>query len=460
MTSRSTLPFERKLLLLSLISSLPCAVALIILMFNSELSVYLTIMAAIILAIVIAYCTYSISSKTDYLFRTLSNLLEAMATGDYSLKGRNELTTSALGDLVKQINTLSDTLANQRLEVKEHQLLLAKIIRQIDVAIIAIDGHQHISLANPAAAKLFNLNVEQLTGMDSATLALPDFIDSLTTAPESSPEAKVIQWSFPLRSGKFSVYRDQYIEGGQSHQLLFITDVRDLLRREERKTWQNLIRVLSHEINNSLTPISSLSQTLKRMVEHSDGFNNNSNGDDNNNSEDKSDLQDGLHIIHERANSLRTFIDSYRQLSRLPEPDKQVVNISGLIHNVISFYEHREIVLNCPVQLQATLDPVQFEQLLINLIKNADEAMTSPQGEITIDCAINSNDNLVIKIKDQGSGLNNPDNLFVPFYTTKAKGSGIGLVLARQIVEAHQGDLLLANRVDSPGCEVIVQVPC
>ncbi|MCJ8268669.1 MAG: ATP-binding protein, partial [Psychrosphaera sp.] len=168
-------------------------------------------------------------------------------------------------------------------------------------------------------------------------------------------------------------------------------------------------------------------------------------------------LKDGLNLIFERANSLKTFIDSYRQLSRLPEPNKQLVLVKDLINNVISLFEHREIHINCPPDLQANLDPVQIEQLLINLIKNADEAMAAPNGEIDIECST-PNNKLEITIKDQGPGLSNTDNLFVPFYTTKANGSGIGLVLSRQIVEAHQGDLTLVNRSDGVGCEVCVAI--
>ena len=434
------LSFEHKLLLLILFASVPSWVGLVALMLSTGKSVYLSAIVALILFLIIAYCTATITNKTSFLFRTLSNLLEAMTTGDYSMRGRGELTKSALGDLVLQINTLSETLASQRLEVKEHQLLLGKIINQIDVAIIAIDNQQNLSLVNPAAAKLFNLQVAQLIGTSAVKFNLNKLIDSA--------EQSLVQWTFPKRSGQFTLHTDQFIEGGNTHQLLFITDVRELLRGEERKTWQNLIRVLSHEINNSLTPISSLSQTLSRMIERSDNLD-----------EDKPDLQDGLNLIHERANSLKTFIDSYRQLSRLPEPKRQVVLVEALVDNVISLFEHREIMVKCPSDLKANLDPVQIEQLLINLIKNADEAMSNlaGDGEIVIECATHNN-TLDIKIKDQGPGLSNTDNLFVPFYTTKANGSGIGLVLSRQIVEAHQGDLTLVNRDDAVGCEVCVSI--
>lgn len=194
--------------------------------------------------------------------------------------------------LVRQINNLSETLASQRLEVIEHQLLLAKVISQIDVAIVAIDDNHKVSLANPAAAKLFNLEVEEITQSDATRLNLQSLFDN--------PDQTVIEWSFPHQSGKFSIHTDKFIEGGKTSHLLFITDVRDLLRTEERKTWQNLIRVLSHEINNSLTPISSLSQTLGKLISNSDNL-----------SEDKPDILDGLNIVRERANSLKTFIVRY-----------------------------------------------------------------------------------------------------------------------------------------------------
>ena len=415
----SKLSFELKLLLLALLASVPSTIGLIVFMLKAGVSVYLTAMIGIILFMVIAWCIATIVGKTSFLFRTLSNLLEAMTNGDYSLRGKKQYTDSALGNLVAQINLLSETLAKQKLEVEQHQLLLAKVIKHIDVAIIAMDEKEQITLANPAAEKLLTQN--QSSGQ--------------------TPDIEALK-----QSGKYNIVQDQFIENGKQNRLWFITDVRDLLRAEERKTWQNLIRVLSHEINNSLTPISSLSQTLQRLVNRSEDL-----------SEEKPDIEDGLTLINERANSLKTFIDSYRNLSRLPEPKKQPTNIKLLLEKVINLFEQRTINLTCDNEIQFNLDPIQFEQLLINIIKNANEAMPSTQGQIDIGSTSN-NDTLTLTIKDQGPGINNPQNLFVPFYTTKAKGSGTGLVLSRQIIEAHGGDLVLKNREDETGCEVVISL--
>ena len=416
------LSFEAKLLFMILLCSVPSGIGLIVFMLIAGVSVYLTAMIGIILFIVIAWCAAAATHKTNYLFLTLSNLLEAMTHGDYSLKGRKESTDSALDNLVSQINLLSDTLARQKLEVKQHQLLVNKIINHIDVAIIALDSQDQITLANPQAKKLMGPN-------------------------------KTIDIQALEQNGKYNIVQDSFIENGSKNRLWFITDVRDLLRAEERKTWQNLIRVLSHEINNSLTPISSISQTLNRLITQAQD------GKSDNISDNIEDIQDGLTLIHQRANSLKTFIDSYRNLSRLPEPKKQATVIKTLLDKAASLFEIRIITITCPTELEINLDPVQFEQLLINLIKNAHEAMSDPQGQIFINCELHNN-KLILTIEDEGPGINNPDNLFVPFYTTKATGSGTGLVLSRQIIEAHGGDLILANRKQATGCSVTINLPC
>ena len=432
-------PFEYKLLALLLLAALPGSLGLVALMLMSDISIFLTALVALSLLLLIGWCSLTVTHKSEFLFRTLSNLLEAMSTGDYSLRGRRELSDSALGDLVVQINRLSQTLSEQQLSVKSHQLLVAKIINQIDVAIIAFDEQEQITLANPAAARLLGTTTEQLRGASASALAL----DTLM----AKGNQKLVEWSFAQRSGRFSLHLDHFIEGGRNRRLLFITDVRDILREEERKSWQNLVRVLSHEINNSLTPISSLSQTLSRLVDQSTDI-----------EQDKQDISDSLGIIHERANSLKTFIDSYRQISRLPSPKPMPTPLLPLLEQLPELFAERDIVVDCDSRLSAMIDPVQFEQLLINLVKNADEAMTDNQGSVCVTARANLGE-LILTIADQGRGLTNAQNLFVPFYTTKPGGSGIGLVLCRQIVEGHGGDLRLDNRPDGPGCVVTLHVP-
>lgn len=431
--------FEARLCGLLLLAAVPPAVLLVGVMLANDMSVYLTSLVGLTLLMSISLCAASLYRRVNYQFRTLSNLLEAMTKGEFSLRGRRRNEQQALGELVGQINMLADTLSSQRLQVKEHQLLLAKVISQIDVGIIAIDAEQRISLINPAAASLLNDSVDALSHQDIRQFDLPGL--------EHNGAQTLVEWQFPHRVGKFQIHLDQFIEQGISHKLLFITDVQDLLRREERKIWQNLIRVLSHEINNSLTPIKSLSQMVYSSVKHQQPV-----------PEGQEDQLEALQIITERAASLRQFIDSYRQLAKLPDPQPVEVSLSGLVDKVVALFEHRPVQIDGAKDLMVKLDAPQFEQLLINLIKNADEAMTDPQRKITIEWRC-TQQNLQLTITDDGPGLTNSDNLFVPFYTTKPQGSGIGLVLCRQIAEGHGGYLSVKNRPDTTGCVVTVDLP-
>jgi len=384
------------------------------------------------------FCASTLYQKITFQFRTLSNLLEGMSHGDYSLRGRQYEADDALGQLVGQINTLADTLTKQRFVAQESELLVRKVIQHIDIAIIALDEKQHFALLNPAAEKLLNVQLSQVLHMP---------VDNIAKRLLTTQSNQVIELSFANGKGQFQVIRDQYREHGHQHELFFITDVNNLLREHERQAWQNLIRVLSHEINNSLAPIASLSSTLKTISakqELDTVFSEN--------------LLGSLDIITERAQSLTKFVESYRQLSHLPEPKKISCNLLQLINKVVQLFPQRAINISCNDEVIVQLDPIQIEQVLINLIKNSNEAMANNQDGIDI-LIISSNNKMMLELRDLGHGINNKDNLFIPFYTTKKQGSGIGLVLSRQIIEAHQGYLTLSNRDDCRGCVVKIELP-
>jgi nitrogen fixation/metabolism regulation signal transduction histidine kinase len=257
---------------------------------------------------------------------------------------------------------------------------------------------------------------------------------------------QVVELNVGKGKRKFQVVRDQYREHGQQHELFFITDVNVLLRDHERQAWQNLIRVLSHEINNSLAPIASLANTLQTLSTKQELT-----------SKFSQHLSESLEIIAERAQSLKKFINSYRQLTHLPEPKIDKINLQAMLDKITPLFNQRNIVVDCQPQLMAHVDPVQFEQVLINLLKNADEAMIDKSADILVR-ANTDVDSIIIEIIDSGVGINNTDNLFTPFYTTKKQGSGIGLVLCREIIEAHQGNLSLENRSDQQGCIVKIEL--
>jgi nitrogen fixation/metabolism regulation signal transduction histidine kinase len=430
--------FERILLKYLLVATLVPAILLLFTLWHYQASTNLIVLLFLFLFCLTGFCASTLYQKITFQFRTLSNLLEGMSHGDYSVRGRQHEEDDALGQLVGQINTLADTLTKQRFVAQESELLVRKVIQHIDIAIIALDEKQNFALLNPAAEKLLNVNLSQVLHMP---------VDNIAKRLLTTESNQVVELNFANGKGKFQVIRDQYREHGHQHELFFISDVNNLLREHERQAWQNLIRVLSHEINNSLAPIASLSSTLKTIS-----------------TKQKLDtvfsenLLGSLDIITERAKSLTKFVESYRRLSHLPEPQKVSCNLLQLINKVVLLFPQRTINVHCNDEIMVLLDPVQIEQVLINLIKNADEAMVNIQEGI--DVFITSNKHkVVLELRDLGHGIKSRENLFTPFYTTKKQGSGIGLVLSRQIIEAHQGYLTLSNREDCRGCEVKIELP-
>nr|WP_324257182.1 ATP-binding protein [Cellvibrio fontiphilus] len=437
--------FEAGLIQLLLLAWVPLLLLLLWVMAYADISLWLILLTGLIGSLIILYTSYMVYQKIAYQFRSVSNLLEALIQGDYSLRARSHKQGGAFDELVEAINGLAQRLSHERWQSVESQLLLRTIIDHIDVAIVALTQTNEIRFANPAAMQL--LQIEQSHNQQShrqqRLLQQLAFVRELTSGCQ-----QVVELSLGYRQGRFNVYVEEFREAGQQHKLLFITDIRHLLRSEERKAWQNLVRVISHEINNSLSPIASISQTLKRLLERQGA------------SESiAANLHEGLDIISERALGLSQFVDSYKQLARLPEPAVQQLSLRASLEKVAALFNHATIVIETPGDLLLQLDPVQFEQVLINLIKNGLEAnaLCNSANLIQIHWA-RGQQFFTLNICDQGSGITNPDNLFVPFYSTKKQGSGIGLVLCRQIIEAHQGYLSLKNRPGG-GCCACIELP-
>ena len=433
-------PFEAHLIRLLLLASLPLLLLLLWMMVLANISIWLIFLAGLFGSLMILYASYSIYQKISYQFRSISNLLEALIQGDYALRARSDQSGGALDELVSAMNDLAQGMSQQRWESVESQLLLRTIIEHIDVAIIALTQDNQIRFSNPAADHLMQLNNASSNQQLLQQLA---FVQDLTSGCH-----QLVELSLGYQQGRFNVYIEEFRDAGKQHKLLFITDMRSLLRTEERKAWQDLIRVISHEINNSLSPIASISQTLKRMIET-----------DARGETLAEDLREGLHIISERAIGLSQFVESYKQLAKLPEPQIQPLAIRPLVEKIVALFSHTAIEIETETNFTLQLDPIQFEQVLINLIKNAVEAtaLTNPDGTIKIRWAV-SHQFFKLDICDQGTGISNPNNLFVPFYSTKKQGSGIGLVLSRQIIEAHNGRLTLSNQ-DSGGCCASIELP-
>ncbi|MCV2353875.1 hypothetical protein LNV09_06810 [Paucibacter sp. B2R-40] len=388
---------------------------------------------------------WGLARRAEFQLQTIGNVVEGIASGDYSQRLRRASANDQLGE---QINALVDALHRQRLRAEEAYGLVDSVLQGIDVAIFAFDEQAHLRLANPAALALLLRDKDAVLGCSATELGLAALLTADT--------AVLSEHVFAGAAGLWRLRRLPYSVDGREQTLLFVTDLKQVLRSEELQAWRRLLRVLSHEVNNSLLPISSLSATLRRV----------SAGEVNGGWDGKSkqaDLDEGLAIIHERAQHLAEFVRRYARLARLPEPQKQLFDLAALLRRLPTMLPEAGLSLTIAGDPHAPMpsdfklpffgDPVQIEQLLINLLKNGVEAGGAP---LELRCQVQP---LQLSVLDCGPGIANPANLFVPFYTTKPEGAGIGLVLSRQIAEAHQGSLNLESRRDGPGAVAVLRFP-
>jgi len=423
--------FENQIALRALIGGLPSVLATLILLWVNDYSFKIQLTLGLLVVCFWLGFSFSISERITRPLQTLSNMLEALREGDYSVRARRARDAGALGEALREMNFLSAMLCGQRLSAMEATALMRAIVSEIDSAIFTFDNSQRLRIINRAGERLLNQPSERLIGKTAKELALEDCFET---------ESQILERVFPSGVGRWRIHKRTFREGGLQHQLLVITDLSKTLRDEERKAWQRLVRVLGHELNNSLAPIKSLAESLTRLIQKETP------------PEDwKEDMKRGLEVISSRAESLTRFMDSYSRLTRLPPPKFESVRVRELIYRVVSLETRAKINIVDGEDIFIQADPAQLEQLLINLLNNAIEATNETNGYVEIGwhCL---NSALDIWVKDEGIGITNPANLFVPFFTTKPKGSGIGLILSRQIAEAHGGVLTLTNQETQKGC--------
>ncbi len=391
--------------------------------------------------------------NAEYQVRTLANLIESMIDGDYTLRGRAH-TNQAYQELLNLINSLSETLAKHKIEAKESKLLLERIMEQMDAMVLATDEQGFVVMANASANKLILGNCEHPEKIQLNTISLgakiveaQSGIIEFNSAKLNGQQLEGQQQAEKKLTGEHFLVKESFLSEGKRHQLYFITNAERLLMEKERKAWQSLLRVLSHEMNNSLTPIAAISETMQRKL--------NKPLDEQN----KQSLLEGIGIINERAESLSTFIASYSQLSHLPKPNLTSFELASLLNGISVLFPTGSFILSDSCHSLITADKQQLEQVLINLIKNAIEAMNHlDKKEISISC-IQDGKWDYISISDNGSGISNSDNLFVPFYSTKSQGSGIGLALCRQIMFNHNGLIKLTNKAEGEGVTALLSLP-
>lgn len=430
---------EQKLFLSVLFSAIPVIILLILVFLDDDLSLYSKIGVAGFCFIWLLGVAASVREKFVFHVRTLSNLIEAIRTEDYSMRGSRIRDPGELAELYQQINSLTTQLKEVREEEFELSNLLERIVNQINVAIVACDSEGNIRLANRLAKKLLDEPSEKLVDKKLQDTVLQGLL--------SEDGSQLIDFEFPGAAGRWQVDQQQYRHHGKPGKIIFITDLKQVLSEEEISAWQRLIRVIAHEVNNSLTPIISICQTLGDHLDILES------------STESSDSKEGLAVIEERAKGLRDFISVYARIAKLPEPQKINFSVLELLQKVKRFFANEPVeIVEGGADFKMFGDPVHLEQVLINLIKNAIEASDGIVSPVEISCQ--RKDNLVeFVVVDSGKGISNPANLFVPFYTTKDKGAGIGLTLSRQIAAKHGGQLLLENRADGSGAVAKLQIP-
>ena len=456
------LRFDQRILLLALAAGFPAALVALILLWTGDYTPKVQWTLSVFVVGVWTGCSFSVRHRVVLPLQTLSNLLAALRESDFSIRARGASGDDPLGAVMLEVNVLASTLHDQRLGALEAGALLRTVMVEIDVAVFTFDGAQTLRLVNRAGERLLAQPAEQLLGRTAQELGLGACLAG------QSPRIEDV--AFPGASGRWEVRRTTFRQGGRPHQLLVLADVSRPLRDEERQAWQRLIRVIGHEINNSLAPIKSIAGSLESMLTRATPGSSPASGSnvgDVGTASDPhfgpdpdflDDMKRGLAIIAARSDSLSRFTTAYARLAKLPAPRLDTLNVSALVRRIAAVETRLPIHIADSPEISIRADPDQLEQLLINLVHNASDAALQTGGSVTVGWKREGR-GFELWIDDEGSGLTNASNLFVPFFTTKPGGSGIGLVLSRQIAEAHGGSLTLENRTDRRGCRAYLRLP-
>jgi len=429
---------ERHVLRLALLGGLPGVVVSLAFLVRGDYSSQLRWTLGIVIVGAWLVMAAVLRARVVRPLQTLSNLLGALREGDYSIRARGADRDDALGLAFLEANVLGETLRSQRLGAMEASALLRTVMAEIDVAVFAFDQDRRLRLVNRAGARVLASSEERLLGRTADQLGLVDALRGDT------PRGMDIV--LPGARGRWEVRRTPFRQDGKAHTLLVLADLSKTLREEELKAWQRLVRVLSHEINNSLAPIKSLSASLQAVLDRQPRP-----------TDADADLRQGLSVIGGRAQALVRFMSAYARLARLPTPRRIPMDVGAWVRRVAALETRLPVKVTEGPPMGIAADGDQLDQLLINLVRNAVDASLATGGGVIVSWT-GSEEGVEVAVADEGPGITEGANLFVPFFTTKPEGSGIGLVLSRQIAEAHGGSIALENRPGG-GCVATVRLP-
>jgi two-component system, NtrC family, nitrogen regulation sensor histidine kinase NtrY len=448
------LRYERRITLYSVLIALPGMLTAFVLIGMQSWSIDSKLILVFIVVICWWLLALGLHEQAVRPLQTMANVVGALREEDYSFRARGAFPGDALGELSFEVNALADLLSQRRIRAIEATALLRRVVEEVDAPLFAFDPKRAVQLVNPAGEKLLERSAIRILGRTAEEVGLADCLNvangALVSLPANQPRARWL-----VRQSKFR-------EKGVPRMLVVLLDASRALREEERNAWQKLIRVLGHELNNSLAPIKSIAGSLSDRLGNAE-----MSGDQ------RQDFEKGLGIIEARSASLNRFVEAYRQLAQMPVPAVRKVELYPILERVAFLETRLPVTVMRGPDVALMVDPDQIEQMLINLVRNAVEAAleggpTRATGsgngsgtrrpQVTVSWRLDGS-NVVLSIDDNGPGLFNPSNAFVPFYTTKPSGSGIGLALSRQIAEAHGGSISLSNREGKSGCRVQVGLP-
>jgi two-component system nitrogen regulation sensor histidine kinase NtrY len=435
---RRTRQAVRRAWIYSLLLSLPALIVLCVFFYQRELDLVPALLIGLCLLIYLALVASALVEGFVRPLQTLSNVVSSLREGDYSFRARGATSPDALGELSAEINALADLLQRQRVRSLEATALLARILEVMQAPLFAFDRRNRLRLVNSAGLKLLGRPYARCVDHTAEDLGL----DELLSAPDESIRP------FGATSARWLLRKAAFRQEGAPHFLLVLADVSVPLQEEEQAAWRRLIRVLGHELSNSLAPIKSIAGSLLARVDNFNGE-----------PAEKSDFRRGLGVVESRADALHRFVQSYRMLAQLPPPALRSVALGPLMERVTLLEQRIPVKMEAGPAVTFNADPDQLEQMLINLLANAvDASLANGSHPVRVSWSLAAV-SVQIVIEDRGLGIANPENLFVPFYTTKAAGSGIGLALAQQIARAHGGDISLVNRDDGDGARAAVRLP-
>jgi nitrogen fixation/metabolism regulation signal transduction histidine kinase len=441
------LSYEHRIQLLAVAAGLPGSLIALILLWTGDYSSRtIWTLGLLIVGLWLGFA-FSVRHRVVFSLQTLSNLLAAMREEDFSVRARGASRDDAMGEVMIEVNSLSETLREQRLGALEATALLRTVMEEIDVAIFTFDNENKLRLVNRAGERLLARPTERLLGFTAAELGLGGSL--------VGDAGRTMELTFPGGSGRWGMRRGSFRQAGLPHHLVVLSDLSRALRDEERQAWQRLIRVMGHELNNSLAPIQSVAQSLESGL---NSLRNEADLQPETQAALMDDIQQGFGIIRSRTEALGRFMAAYSRLARLPAPKLAPLSVRDWISRVAKLETRVKVQIQEGPEATISGDADQLEQLLINLLHNAVDAVLECGTQASVGWS-SQDSQLDVWVMDDGPGIQNTANVFVPFFTTKPGGTGIGLALSRQIAEAHGGTLTLQNRRGQKGCEARLRLP-